>query len=326
MIDPSYLAVGGTLLVGGGFRSLSAYLRYRNKAPELTSEEKLVAELMAPLNEPEKTLPEHCDLFVERIFERRLLDAGVIRKDEMSVCSAGLNCVECRPTVEYKNSLANVRREREQREHEVAEKALAKKQAQNAEAARARKYHNERWQAVTTDTGRVKGYIHEIGNGAWEFEASGSGKKRILSAAEARRYCKACWSGLQRGVCPRQCPQPVAADRKRSVQGHMVHVPEDVPFDAYGKLDRDYTSSRFFSVMWKWINPDTGKHMTVRSIHPKAGSEDKKPNAIDRASHANTQYGNVMDIEGAHEKCKCDDYEHQMENYDRRIRNLDRKW
>lgn len=324
MMEYLYFFIG-TGLGGGMLKSASVYVKHREKTktPALTEEQRFERELMAPLTEPDKTIPEHCELFIDRIFERRLLEAGVIRQEDMSVCMDGLNCIECRPTVEYKNSLAKVRRDREKREREAEAKVIFDKHAQDAKDARARKYHNERWQEVTTDSGRTRGYIHEIKGGSWEFESADTGKKRIISATEARRYCKACWTPLRNRVCERGCAQPIPADRKRAVQGYMIHVPEEVPYDAYGAIDREYNSSneRFFTINWKWIDPETGRQMSNRSMHPRTGFEGKEPTAIERASVART-HNQQKQLERAknysYDRGKYDDYKRTIDYQERR--------
>lgn len=42
-------------------------------------------------------LPENCTVFLARIFERRLVDAGIIKSEEMSVCT-DIRCKDCAAT------------------------------------------------------------------------------------------------------------------------------------------------------------------------------------------------------------------------------------
>lgn len=344
MIDQILWALGGTLIGGGSIKGMTAYLSYRAngpKEPELTEEQKLVLAIESPLTEPEKTLPEHCDLFIERIFERRLVEAGVIPKEDMSVCMDGRNCVECRETFEHRERIEKAKRQIERDKKQAEIDRLSKERREREYKERMAKYNAEKWQAVMSETGKVTGHIRAHENGDYAYESIETGKRKVISAAESRRFCKTCWSPLTSRItkydyCKRGCHQPIPKDRKRVLSGCTVSVPEEVPFDAYGEIDRTYTSEFYVAATWKFINAGNGKTMQVRSLHPKAGHEGRVPSAAERAqlnrpkatprAMANrVDAGNMR--EAARKSKNYEEYKRSIEHLERNIERLEKnKW
>lgn len=279
MLDQILWAVGGTLIGGGSLKGMSAYLSYRARTiePELSEDEKVRRAIEAPLKEPEKTQPEDCRLFVDRLFEQKLVDAGVMKPEEMSICEDGINCPECGKTAKRRQQIAKAERDRRAAEKQAEIERLSRERRAKEHLERMAKYEREKWHAIKDDNGKVTGYIRQVDtDGDYIYESMATGKRKVIRKADARRYCKKCWQPLRRvsgaalGSCPRGCEQEIPKDRVRVIEGYQVTVPEKVPFDAFGKIDRSYRArDGIYAVVWKWINPGNGETMSMRSLHAK---------------------------------------------------------
>lgn len=347
MLDLLWFA-GGIFVTGGGLKGMEVYLSRRNRTPELSEDEKMRLAIEAPLKEPEKTLPEHCRLFTDRLFERRLVEAGVMKEEEMTVCEDGINCPECGPTVKRQMAIAKAERLRREAEKQAEIERLSRERRAKEHLERMAKYEREKWHAIKDDNGKVTGYIRQVENdGDYIYESMATGKRKVIRKADARRYCKKCWQPLRRvagnalGTCPRGCEQEIPKDRVRVIEGYQVTVPEKVPYDAFGKIDRNYHARNgIYAVVWKWINPGNGETMSMRSLHPKSDAfkvtamdearanmkEANRPKAITGTSQGSTRKPSTARVTSGDFNQTYKDYRRQIEEFERKVAELERKY
>lgn len=63
-------------------------------------------------------------------------------------------------------------------------------------------------------------------------------------------------------------PKP-AKPRTVMVRGEEVKIPDEIPDYAYPSIN-PMANDHFFEVVWEWTDPNTGRRMFMRSVHPKA--------------------------------------------------------
>lgn len=265
-LDPAWVALGGSIAGGMVLKAVENRAK-RKKGKAVRKRDGHMGDLEA------MTDSFACTVYEARVFEKKLVDAGIMTSTEMSLCE-DKNCSNCHPT---RKEIAR------KEQHELAEKNRAN--MVKARNERALFYENvsknesewEAFQRLKRTDPRYKGYTYS------DYKFQQSMKRRARAEVVAKPVsdhkpvttlskCKVCGQLTERDSMCLPCRQEAAQKRdaeliKRNAQhmhgrwteigGMRILRPNNVPSFATAKsyYDPNYMCDY---ILWTWSYPDTG--------------------------------------------------------------------
>lgn len=225
LLDPGFLAIAGT--IGGGMGLKFVEKRTTKKVTrrlqgEFVLEHQQKKEIEA---DPAKSIYA-CKVYSDRLFEHKLVDAGVMELTEMTICDVE-RCVYCAPT---RNAQAVARRDK----HRAAVQADIE----------AKKSEREKFNELKAKDGRYKGYRYED----------------YMFQQNMRRYSE----NLNNEATCVTCNEPgIHVHSKESTKfvktkGLSIARPTEVPEFAVATPLFKHGDSSPHSILWQWEDPHHG--------------------------------------------------------------------